>query len=128
MGTNFYTKDGEHIGKRAMAGNFCKECGVSYTDAGYQWWSGKTVYNVEAVHVGDSTRLDLCPICQKPIADSQVVCSFTFAVSPKKLLEIMMGESEIVDEYGTKYTIPEFKTKLREYPIKYWHFVGIEFC
>ena len=128
MGTNFYTKTGEHIGKRAAAGAYCKKCGLPFIDEGIEEWSGKKVYGTDAVHVSNAKYLPFCPICQKPRDESLGVCSFTFAVSPKRLFRIMFSGEEIEDEYGKTYSSEEFKKELQDYPIKYWHMVGTDFC
>jgi hypothetical protein len=77
MGTNFYTKTGEHIGKRSAAGAFCKKCGVPFIDEGVEDWGRKKVYGTDAVHVSKAKYLPFCPICQKPRDESLRVCSFT---------------------------------------------------
>ncbi len=132
MGTNFYVKGHRgnddpkfHIGKRSAAGLYCWDCGVSLCKGG-----------ASRVHYGDGDDFfDKCPKCgkspekenlstssvgrelgfntEKPAKKAGVkgCSSFTFARPIGRI-------KNIVDEYGTEYTLEEFRAVLEECPIR----------
>lgn len=154
MSTNFYWKDGlavvrstlventedyawnsvhVHIGKRAAAGLYCKDCettlctrgsrGIHYTNSENDWMKACPVCGAEwsAENLGKPNS--------GPIS---TVCSFTWTVlghrkAMERLVEEGRGDEKlIVDEYGVEYTPKEFLTMMAEIP-----FHGqspIEFC
>lgn len=132
MGTNFYTLDGRHIGKRSAAGRYCWDCGITLCKG--------------RVHYGDGFH-DACPQCgAAPLKESietssagrelgfnnappeaktgvQSCSSFSWAMEVGEL----EGEPAIEDEYGRQYTAPEFQQVLEECPIRFTDSIGIEF-
>ena len=134
MGTNFYTKDGTHIGKWSAAGLYCWDCGVTLCKGGE-----------EGVHYGVG-YFDHCPTCKKRPkkegwngsmgrelgfnesgpAKKAGVCScasFTWAVPRSDIKELPL----IVDEYGHKYSRKEFSAVLDECPIQFTNMIGSDF-
>lgn len=141
MGTNFYVKDHcgnndprYHIGKRSAAGFYCWDCHKTFCIGGE-----------EGVHYSENKWYDKCPICgksrdsesltsssvgrelgfnkdaPKPKTGVKSCCSFSWARDLGKI-------KHIVDEYGTEYSLEEFKDVLNECPIQYKHSVGMVFC
>jgi hypothetical protein len=139
MGTNFYTDTEErlHIGKRSAAGLYCWDCGVTLCMGGEK-----------AIHYDTHGWHDACPKCgnkpsereslqdgsvgrelgfnkSAPMRKTGVVScsSFAWAMEPDQL----EGYSQVVDEYGTHYTMMEFFQVLEECPVRDFEFVGREF-
>ena len=129
MGTNFYSKSGIHLGKRSAAGLFCWDCGATLCKGGkYE------------IRTGDSTWYDECPFCgKKPVMEAweesasgrelgfkagvATCCSFTWAISPKRLSRMQL----IFDEYGREFSKEGFNDVLEECPIKFYTSIGKEF-
>ena len=131
MGTNFYTKEGKHVGKRSAAGPYCWDCGVSLVDG--------------RVHSSKSQILDACPYCHRtpssePLTASsagrelgfnkekpcrkqgiQSCSSFKWALT---LGEFFKLEGEFKDEYDCCYTQAEFLELLEECPLMFFHLNG----
>lgn len=144
---------GVHIGKRSAAGLYCWDCGVSLCNQSRDMWNGKYLYGHDAIHYSNSDEnwIDYCPICgNKPIEESMknstggrelgfnknkpqrktgvATCSsFTWAVSPKRFVDLMKSKAPIYDEYGEFYTRKDFREVLSECPIKFYKSVGIVF-
>jgi len=156
MGTNFYfgkEETGVHIGKRSAAGLYCWDCGVSLCNQSKDPWSEKYLYGHDAVHYSGSEKgwLNRCPICgKKPTAEplknstggrelgfnkikpqrktGVASCSsFTWAISPKRFVDLMNSKAPLKDEYGAFYTRKDFQAVLSECPIKFYKNVGIDF-
>jgi len=130
MGTNFYIKGKRgnsdpryHIGKRSAAGLYCWDCGVSLCKGG-----------ASRVHYGDGF-FDKCPKCgrvpeKESLLTSSVGRELGFNIEkPQKKMGVKGCSSftwarpigrikHIVDEYGTEYTLEEFRNILEECPIQ----------
>ena len=166
MGTNFYIRGfghsddpKDHIGKRSAAGLYCWTCMRTLC-----------VNGPTAVHQGRSDWWKRCPKCdaapekenleesaagrelgfnKKPLARKGVrsVCSFSWAMDPKTLLEQVKralpdcphchraydapgAKDEVIeDEYGTLYTLQQFtETILADCPIQSFDSIGQYFC
>jgi hypothetical protein len=149
MGTNFYFADHPaedwhmdaefHIGKRSAAGFYCWDCGETLCKGG-----------VKFVHSGVIGWHDNCPKCgntreQETLDNSSAgrelgfntgkpkkkkgvrsCSSFTWVVH-RKQVEDSWKRRGIVDEYGKKYTIKEFRSVLEECPIQIFDMIGQEF-
>ena len=143
MGTNYYagSTDGIHIGKRSAAGLYCWDCGVTLCKGGK-----------DKIHY-TSDWYDRCQVCgkepeQEDLSESSVgrelgfnrsehhqktgvrsCSSFTWAVPAIRWKKIVLQTQSklVVDEYGDKYTIEEFKMILEECPIRYTHSIGEDF-
>jgi hypothetical protein len=133
MGTNFYTMDGEHIGKRSAAGYYCFDCGITLCKQG----NG-------GIHMGKSEWFDSCPFCGKePKVEKHFgsaaalelgfnkkasekktgvrsCSSFSWSIKPEKLKR----KRKVKDEYDRIYQINVFWNMVRSYPIHYFHFLG----
>lgn len=146
-----------HIGKRSAAGHFCWDCGMSSTNIAKDNWSKKEyVYGTDAIHFGgfkehtlndEPTDLEYCPLCGKPFELEEInsmfvelgfskqpnrsnntTCSFSFAVSPYVLSNVMSNENIcVIDEYGRELTKEEFKEVIQNCGVKYYDFVGEDF-
>lgn len=134
MGTNFYTLNGRHIGKRSAAGIYCWDCNISLNNKGATY-----------VHDKDVEWYEVCPICGKKVelngwdnatgkelgfskikgkqTGVTTCCSFTWAILPKKCKKL----KGIKDEYGRKYTYEEFQEELEFCPIQFYHLIGKSF-
>jgi len=130
MGTNFYTYDGTHIGKRSGAGPYCWDCKITLCKEGQ-----------EKVHHGANVEWwDECPICHKPVLGETVLlandmhgirlcCSFTWAVDKQIILDISKWRwRPIRDEYGRRLSVKKFEEILAGCPIQFTHMIGEEFC
>jgi hypothetical protein len=130
MGTNFYVKGHRgnddpkfHIGKRSAAGLYCWDCGVSLCKGG-----------AARVHY-ENDFFDKCPKCGKSheketLSTSCVGRELGFNTEkPEKKTGVKGCSSftwarpighikNIVDEYGTEYTLEEFRAVLEECPIR----------
>ncbi len=121
MGTNFYTDNGTHVGKRSASGKYCYRCKASLCLSGEQ-----------AVHqgrFGDWPEDGLCARCHK---SDQVrgSCSFTWAMRPEilhHLAEIAGQTTEFYDEYGDSLTGDEMKSTIDKCPIKFIDLIGTGF-
>jgi len=149
MGTNFYFADmpidhehddpDYHIGKRSAAGLYCWNCGQTLCKGGPPF-----------VHSGVIGWYEKCPKCgKKPTKEGlekssigrelgfnkgrpnkkrgvRSCSSFTWAVHRKQVEDT--GERRgIVDEYGHKFTLKEFRSVLEECPIQRFDMIGREF-
>lgn len=138
MGCNFYTLDGQHIGKRSAAGFYCWDCDATLCKGGES-----------RVHYSDESGwYDNCPVCgnipikeefsessagrelgfnKQPFAAKSGIkscSSFRWALDASKIA----ARRFVVDEYGKRYTIAEFQKMLEECPIRYYDSIGQEFC
>jgi hypothetical protein len=147
MGTNFYWVGHQrsetiyhHIGKRSAAGRYCYDCGSTFNRDG--------TTEVHSGSLGDRFGWDtVCPCCGKSPDDTtkqydpvmvelgfQKPCdikpagisgasSFTWTMMKHKwVLEKRIGwkRSQVVDEYGKKYTAKEFLDMIeRTCPIQF---------
>ena len=138
MGTNYYATDGTHIGKRSAAGWYCWDCGVTLCGAGEEHIH-ESAYN--------HTWYKECPICgKKPPEESlregaigrelgfnkkpyerkkgvHSCSSFTWAVDPRSIDRKRI----IINEYGDRFTLDEFKQILEECPVQFTNLIGKEF-
>ncbi len=138
MGTNFYLKNGQHIGKRSAAGLYCWDCGETLCQGGSS-----------GIHKGTFDWYSECPSCHanprdetlgnssggvelgfaKPhdIKDRHGVTSassFCWALHPYQLI----GKRKVDDEYGHTYTLRDFRdTVLSNCPMQFYDLVGREF-
>ena len=143
MGTNYYvrwwkTNDSMnpkyHIGKKAAAGLYCWDCGVTLCKWGEM-----------GVHLGDSNWFKSCPKCGgKPIKEGlsdgsagrelgfnktpygrktgvASCSSFTWCMPPEEFLK---KNVKIWNEYGDTFTKDEFLKILEECPIQFKNFIG----
>ena len=139
MGTNFYIKgkrDNDdpkyHIGKRSAAGLYCWDCRVTLCKGGES-----------RVHYGDAFY-DKCPKCGKSheketLSNSAIGRELGFNTTKPEKKSGVKGCSSfiwarplgkikhIVDEYGTEYSLEEFKAMLAECPIQTTDY-GARFC
>lgn len=133
MGTNFYTMDNKHIGKRSAAGVWCWDCRISLNDP---------VSGVYYRHQEDGSIQFTCPRCGKsanskdlpfkpalrelgfdksaPRAHSGVdgSCAFTWQVGAENCVSLGVTRGDVYNalkkrkfvknEYGDKLTIQEF--------------------
>ena len=113
MGTNFYTRDGLHIGKRSAAGTYCWDCRLTLCKGGEK-----------AVHMsthGAHGFYDACPKCGA--AGEDYVSSFSWAINPSDVPFFLE------DEYGRPWTRDDFWEMLRlNSPIRFHDSIGREFC
>ena len=126
MSTNFYTEDGRHIGKRSMAGKFCRACSISACDSSYDRMHDKNLYGADAVHYTPAKFLYSCPVCGKDLTESYT-CSFSFAMRPKELQTYLDNGGVVEDEYGRIYSREQFSEEIKGCGIKYYHSVGLDF-
>lgn len=131
MGTNFYSLNGIHIGKRSAAGRYCWDCRITLCKDGER-----------GIHL-NSDWYDACPKCGgkyvqsdswenatgKELGFSKIkgkqtgvgtCCSFTWAIDPDKIKKW----KGVRDEYGRKYTMEEFNEELDFCPVQYYHSIG----
>jgi len=147
MGTNFYTLEGKHLGKRSAAGLFCWTCKKSLRIGGESLvhTSRADLFDVEA-HKRE--WYNKCSICgdvpqnegwdnssvgrelgfnKEPYGEKTGVSScssFTWAVRESSLNRLKY----VKDEYGRKFTIAEFRKILEECPIQFFDLIGTDFC
>ena len=135
MGTNFYTINGTHIGKRSAAGKYCWDCNVTFCKQGDS-----------GVHDYHSEWYNACPICGKKYPELSMLswavskelgfnkikgkqtgvgtcCSFTWAVHPDKIKMILLFK----DEYDRIYTKWQFKKEIDFCPIQFYDSIGKDF-
>jgi hypothetical protein len=110
MGTNFYTIDDIHIGKRSAAGLYCFDCEVTLCKNGE-----------DAIHQGSSGWYNTCPKCGKVGLDT--CTSFTWAIDP---VDIMTTKA-FKDEYDRLYSLTEMITILQRCPIHFYAAIGESF-
>ena len=132
MGTNFYTLDGKHIGKRSAAGLYCWDCMVTLCKG--------------RVHYGNDFH-DICPQCGQgparenldnsaagrelgfnkfaPVLKTGVrsCASFGWAMNPSQIVTL----GTVVDEYKREYSFMEFMGVLNECPLQMTDSIGKEF-
>ena len=140
MGTNFDFLDGTHVGKRSASGAFCWDCNTTLCKQGNK-----------GVHYCESEWYDACPICHKKVNEEdkdwgamgrelgfnkskpkakkgvKSCASFSWAVDPVRVF-LKRKDTIIIDEYGRKHTLEEFKQILKECPIQFYDTIGVEFC
>lgn len=112
MGTNYYSADGTHIGKRSGAGLYCYNCKCTLCEGGEK-----------DIHRGQSLFLDHCPVCGRDHTSSSIraVTSFTWACEQSDLLR----KRVIVDEYGDKTSMLSFlENVVDKCPIHFYHMIG----
>lgn len=133
MGTNFFTMNGTHIGKRSAAGYFCFDCKITLCKEGN-----------EGVHHDKSEWHDSCPKCGKKPEEEKgwsnsaglelgfnknaseiktgvkSCSSFTWAIQEGDLAK----KRKVINEYGDVYSLKEFMRMVKSYPIHYKNFVG----
>ncbi len=136
MGTNFYLRyesqeyeRGIHLGKRSAAGMYCYGCNISLVTG----MPGGL--NVQNPHMGEGKNYRACPICgarqsgnfynpelftptaeQTDREEKYVVrysCSFGFAIPPEEL-SAYTQDVLVVDEYGTVFSMHEFRRDVIE--------------
>jgi hypothetical protein len=146
MGTNFYLRSGEHVGKRSAAGMYCWECGVTLCK------NGEEGIHYGCRQEGHSAFCDChwhkeCPVCgakqkkeklenstggrelgfnkNKPGKKNgvQSCCSFTWAIEKDKIKNRFVFK----DEYGRSFSRDEFKKILEECPVQFYNLIGVEF-
>lgn len=144
MGTNFYLRDGTHIGKRSAAGMYCWDCGVTLCKGG-----GGDL---------DDEWFTKCPVCGKspdkePLEESSTgrelgfndnppapktgvasCSSFSWAMKPDHFERAVRNYPPdkftghpVVDEYETEFTGDEFTAILSECPVRFYDSIGHEF-
>jgi len=137
MGTNYYTVNGKHIGKRSAAGMYC-------------WGCKKTLCREGEKRVHDDSKwFDCCPLCgkkpeietleqssagrelgfnkSKPTTKTGVksCSSFTWAIDPKKFMKSKI--KWVKDEYRRKITKQDFIKILDECPVQFTNSIGQDF-
>ncbi len=138
MGTNFYTKDGVHIGKRSAAGAYCWDCKLTLCPGGedgvhdsqYEEWldecpncglKKQAIESLDGSSVGRELGFNKTqPEAKKGVASCS---SFSWAIKPNRLRAEI-----VVDEYDREFSSEEFKEILAECPIQYYHNIGHDFC
>ena len=153
MGTNFYLLSGEHIGKRSAAGLYCWDCNITFCMDGPEgvhidsrWYKkcpkcGKLP--LEEDLSGSSAGRELGYNKSVPSKKTGVrsCSSFTWAVPPRivfgstrRKLRIensipgpLSKKKVIRDEYGHKYSLPDFINVLAECPMQFIDCIGQEF-
>jgi len=132
MGTNFYTMDGKHVGKRSAAGWFCWDCGVTLCKAGNagvhlnkEWYescpkcgSKPEEESLEGGSVGRELGFNTSSPCRKTGVKS--CASFTWAVPPESIRQ----KRSFRDGYDRRYSKEEFDAVLEECPIQYYDSIG----
>jgi hypothetical protein len=146
MGTNFYTLNRKHIGKRSAAGLYCFDCHVSLRIGGESLvHSSKADPFDREAH--QKEWYSVCPICgqapkdedwnhssagrelgfnKEPYAAKEDVAScssFTWAVPESEIRRLWF----VKDEYGRRFTIQEFNKILEECPIRFYDSIGVDF-
>jgi hypothetical protein len=113
VGTNFYTSDGQHIGKRSAAGVYCERCKQTLCKDGPQ-----------GIHKGQSAWHKACPSCDTPSDELPTASSFTWAMVPAELI----GKTVMVqDEYGAYSTLINFGEMVRATQFHWYDSIGREF-
>ena len=143
-----------HIGKRSAAGLFCWDCNVTLCKGGlemihkgrHEWHKncpvcGKKPQRKDSISSGSVAR-ELGFDKSKPAPKKGVTgcASFSWAMEPKDLLEgeVPLGkcptcegpfedDKVIEDEYGTLYTLDEFKAVMSECPVQFRDSIGQQF-
>lgn len=151
MGTNFYIRQGilsgptcdddpeVHIGKRSAAGLYCWDCGVTLCVGGRS-----NIHHSDRWHKA-------CPECgakpseerltessagrelgfnkSKPEKKTGVrTCSsFNWAMQSDSLDKLSRRGKPIVDEYGRKFTVKQFRAVLEECPVRFVTSIGQRF-
>lgn len=132
MGTNFYTLDGRHIGKRSAAGRYCWDCRVTlckgrihYSEGFYDACPKCGAVPLKETIEASSAGRELGFNKSAPAAKTGVrsCSSFSWAME----IGEMEGEATVEDEYGRKYTAVEFQQVLEECPIRFTDSIGVEF-
>lgn len=123
MGTNFYLRSGQHIGKRSAIGYYCWNCriqcnGEKCPNCGKTFKGNVMTEGAVAVELGFAK-----PNTQSERNVVRRVSSFTWDMDPKLQLP-----SAIVDGYGKTYSIKEFKEQvLANCPIQIFTEIGRNF-
>jgi len=124
MGTNFYLKSGQHIGKRSAVGYYCWDCqikceGEKCPNCGKIFEGNVMAEGAVAVELGFAK-----PYTQNERKGVRRVSSFTWDVDPM----LHQLPSELVDEYGKTYSFRKFKEQvLANCPIQIFTEVGRNF-
>jgi hypothetical protein len=148
MGTNFYTLNGRHIGKRSAAGMYCWDCGITLCKGGEKkvhHSSAQSIDFKEMIAANKRDNYSACPKCGKKrikedVENSSVGRELGFNKNtPKKKTGVSSCSSftwarhlnkkwkGVRDEYRRKFTMEQFEKILEECPIRFFDYIGQEF-
>lgn len=138
MGTNFYSKSGQHIGKRSAVGYYCWDCeikcnGEECPNCGKTFEGNVMAEGAVAVELGFAK-----PYTRSERNGVRRVSSFTWAMDPKLRLPSAvlacnlpfcnLGLRKVVDGYGKTYSFREFREQvLANCPIQIFAEIGRNF-